>query len=137
MEIAAGRVGRRRAKPNRTMKLTAQTKPVVRKTQNILLALAAALGLPSLSQAAPGGDQDLTLDHPRVRAVLSLHASVTPSLMNEPGILGTAVENVSTNPRAIGLLVAGSSTSAIANPIGEVLQFLSGKLGGSATLVGK
>lgn len=46
------------------------------------------------------------------------------------------VENVSTNPRAIGLLFAGSSTSAIANPIGEVLQFITGKLGGTATMVG-
>jgi hypothetical protein len=40
------------------------------------------------------------------------------------------VEDVSTKPRAIGLLFAGSSTSAIANPIGEVLQFF------SATMVG-
>lgn len=31
------------------------------------------------------------------------------------------VENVSPNPRAVGLLYAGSSTDAIANPIGEVL----------------
>jgi hypothetical protein len=46
------------------------------------------------------------------------------------------VENVSVNPRAVGLLYAGSSTSAIANPIGEVLTFLSGKLGGTATMVG-
>jgi hypothetical protein len=47
------------------------------------------------------------------------------------------VENVSSNPRAIGLLYAGSSTTAIANPIGEVLTFLGGKLGGTATMVGK
>src|SRR5213075_2203014 len=40
------------------------------------------------------------------------------------------VEDVSTNPRAVGLLVAGSSTSAIANPIGQVLSFL------GATMVG-
>jgi hypothetical protein len=46
------------------------------------------------------------------------------------------VEDVSTNPRAVGLLFAGSNTSAIANPIGQVLQFLSGKLGGTATMVG-
>ncbi|OLD74928.1 MAG: hypothetical protein AUI33_05900, partial [Ignavibacteria bacterium 13_1_40CM_2_61_4] len=46
------------------------------------------------------------------------------------------VENVNTNPRAVGLLYAGSSSSAIANPIGEVLQFLSSKLGGTATMVG-
>ena len=46
------------------------------------------------------------------------------------------VENVSTNPRAVGLLYAGSSTSAIANSIGQVLQFLGSKLGGTATMVG-
>jgi hypothetical protein len=46
------------------------------------------------------------------------------------------VEDVSTNPRAVGLLFAGSNTSAIANPIGQVLQFLSSKLGGTATMVG-
>ena len=45
------------------------------------------------------------------------------------------VENVATNPRAVGLLYAGSSTSAIANPIGEVLNFLSTKLG-TTTMVG-
>jgi hypothetical protein len=46
------------------------------------------------------------------------------------------VEDVATNPRAIGLLYAGSSTSAIANPINEVLSFLGSKLGGTATMVG-
>jgi len=35
------------------------------------------------------------------------------------------VEDVATNPRAIGLLYAGSSTDAIANPIGEVLEAIS------------
>ena len=47
------------------------------------------------------------------------------------------VEDVTTNPRAIGLLYAGSSSTAIANPIGEVLTFLGGKLGGTASMVGK
>ena len=46
------------------------------------------------------------------------------------------VGNVTTNPRAVGLLYAGSSTSAIANPINEVLTFVGGKLGGTATMVG-
>ena len=46
------------------------------------------------------------------------------------------VEDAATNPRAIGLLYAGSSVSAIANPIGEVLGFLGGKLNGTATMVG-
>ncbi len=41
------------------------------------------------------------------------------------------VEDVTTNPRAVGLLFAGSSTLAIANPIGEVLTFF------GATMVGQ
>ena len=40
------------------------------------------------------------------------------------------VEDVATNPRAVGLLFAGSNTEAIANPIGQVLAFL------GATMVG-
>jgi hypothetical protein len=40
------------------------------------------------------------------------------------------VEDVASNPRAVGLLFAGSSTAAIANPIGQVLTFL------GATMVG-
>lgn len=40
------------------------------------------------------------------------------------------VEDVTTNPRAVGLLFAGSNTTAIANPIDEVLSFL------NATMVG-
>ena len=40
------------------------------------------------------------------------------------------VEDVSNNPRAVGLLFAGSSTLAVANPINEVLSFL------GATMVG-
>ena len=46
------------------------------------------------------------------------------------------VEDVSVNPRAAGLLYAGSATTAIANPIGEVLQYVGGMLGGVATMVG-
>lgn len=41
------------------------------------------------------------------------------------------VEDVPTNPQAVGLLFAGSSTIAVANPIGEVLSFL------GATMVGQ
>jgi hypothetical protein len=41
------------------------------------------------------------------------------------------VEDVATNPRAVGLLFAGSSTSAIANPIGEVLGFLGASMVGN------
>jgi hypothetical protein len=40
------------------------------------------------------------------------------------------VEDVTTNPRAVGLLFAGSSSIAVANPIGQVLSFL------GATMVG-
>ncbi len=40
------------------------------------------------------------------------------------------VEDVTTNPRAVGLLFAGSSTLAVANPIDDVLNFL------GATMVG-
>ncbi|MDQ3119110.1 MAG: S1 family peptidase [Verrucomicrobiota bacterium] len=40
------------------------------------------------------------------------------------------VEDTATSPRAVGLLYAGSSSTAIANPIGHVLQFL------GATMVG-
>ena len=41
------------------------------------------------------------------------------------------VENVTTNPKAVGLLFAGSSSLAVANPIGNVLSFF------GATMVGK
>jgi hypothetical protein len=41
------------------------------------------------------------------------------------------VQDVSTSPRAIGLLFAGNSTLAFANPISQVLSFL------GATMVGK
>jgi hypothetical protein len=41
------------------------------------------------------------------------------------------VQDVTTNPKAVGLLYAGSSTSAIANPIGDVLSWI-----GGATMVG-
>ncbi len=40
------------------------------------------------------------------------------------------VEDVTTNPHAVGLLFAGSRSAAIANPIGDVLSFL------GATMVG-
>ena len=46
------------------------------------------------------------------------------------------VENVSANPRAVGLLYAGSSSSAIASPINDVLTFIGSQLGGTATMVG-
>lgn len=41
------------------------------------------------------------------------------------------VEDVATNPRAVGLLFAGSNTTAVANPIGEVLNFLNASMVGN------
>jgi hypothetical protein len=51
------------------------------------------------------------------------------------------VEDVETNPRAVGLLYAGSVSCnkraiAIANPIGDVLSHYSSKLPGTVTMVG-
>lgn len=49
----------------------------------------------------------------------------------KPGDSGSLlVEDVSSNPRAIGLLFAANSSAAFANPIGQVLNFL------GATMVG-
>jgi uncharacterized protein YcfL len=41
------------------------------------------------------------------------------------------VEDVDTNPRAVGLLFAGSSTLAVANPIDEVLAFFNASMVGN------
>jgi len=41
------------------------------------------------------------------------------------------VEDVTTSPRAVGLLFAGSNTIAVANPIGQVLSFLGGSMVGN------
>jgi hypothetical protein len=46
------------------------------------------------------------------------------------------VEDVATNPRAVGLLYAGSSSTAIANPIGEVLNHFNVALVGGAASAG-
>jgi hypothetical protein len=46
------------------------------------------------------------------------------------------VEDVTSNARAVGLLYAGSNTSAIANPINEVLTFVGSVLKTQATMVG-
>lgn len=46
------------------------------------------------------------------------------------------MEDATTKPRAVGLLFAGSSSLAVANPIDQVLSFLGTKLGGTATMVG-
>lgn len=47
------------------------------------------------------------------------------------------VENAATNPRPVGLLYAGSSTLAVANPINEVLAYIGAALGGQASFVGQ
>ena len=52
------------------------------------------------------------------------------SFLNSGDSGSLLVEDVATNPRAIGLLFARSSTDAIANPIDDVLTFL------GATMVG-
>lgn len=41
------------------------------------------------------------------------------------------VQDVSTNAKAVGLLFAGSSTTAVANPIGQVLSFLGASMVGN------
>ena len=46
------------------------------------------------------------------------------------------VEDVGTNPRAIGLLFAGGGQIAVANPIDDVLNYLGDELGGTFTMVG-
>ena len=53
------------------------------------------------------------------------------SFLNSGDSGSLMVEDVATNPRAVGLLYAGSSTSAVANPIGDVLSHL------GATMVGQ
>ncbi len=47
------------------------------------------------------------------------------------------VQDVTTNPRAVGLLYAGSSTTAVSNPIDAVLSWVSGNSGGTAAMVGQ
>jgi len=41
------------------------------------------------------------------------------------------VQDVNTNPRAVGLLYAGSSTIAVANPIGQVLSYFGASMVGN------
>jgi hypothetical protein len=52
------------------------------------------------------------------------------SFLNSGDSGSLMVEDVTTNPRAVGLLFAGSSSTAIANPIGQVLTLF------GATMVG-
>jgi hypothetical protein len=47
------------------------------------------------------------------------------------------VQDAAANPKAVGLLYAGSSSIAVANPINDVLSFVGSTLGGTATMVGQ
>lgn len=46
------------------------------------------------------------------------------------------VQDVTTNAKAVGLLYAGSSTTAVANPIDAVLSWVGSNAGGTASMVG-
>ncbi|MCE5293656.1 MAG: S1 family peptidase, partial [Chlamydiales bacterium] len=59
---------------------------------------------------------------------------ISPGTFIRPGDSGSLlVEDVTSNPKAIGLLFAGSSTIAVANPIQNVLSALNVSLVGVAT----
>jgi hypothetical protein len=55
------------------------------------------------------------------------------SFLNSGDSGSLMVEDVATKPRAVGLLFAGSSTDAIANPISQVLTFLGATMVGGGT----
>jgi hypothetical protein len=64
-----------------------------------------------------------------VRGTATFHGQIVAANKGSKFLAGgdsgsLMVEDVATNPRAVGLLFAGSSTSAIANPIGDVLDAL-------------
>lgn len=70
------------------------------------------------------------------RQIRGVHVQV--QLMDEIHAMGNTakqtpllVQDVSTNPRAIGLLFAANNTAAFANPINQVLSFV------GASMVGK
>ena len=63
-------------------------------------------------------------------AGISLFANRGSRFLNSGDSGSLMVEDVATNPHAVGLLFAGSSSTAIANPIGQVLSYL------GATMVG-
>lgn len=59
---------------------------------------------------------------------------ITPGGFSDAGDSGSLiVEDVDSNPRPVGLLFAGSSTSTIANPISEVLSSLGVSMVGVST----
>ena len=55
------------------------------------LAITAWLCIQTAVQAGDAAAGLLSLDHPNVKAVLAVQKSVTPDLMELPGVLGTAV----------------------------------------------
>jgi hypothetical protein len=57
-------------------------------------------------------------------------ANPSNSFVNAGDSGSLMVQDISPNPRAIGLLFAGNASIAVANPIGQVLNFL------GATMVG-
>ena len=59
---------------------------------------------------------------PRRSPVRSSSANNGSRFLNSGDSGSLMVEDVATNPRAVGLLYAGSSTTAVANPIGQVLS---------------
>ncbi|MHB8078740.1 MAG: Nal1-like putative serine protease [Candidatus Krumholzibacteriia bacterium] len=59
-------------------------------------------------------------------------ANLASKFLNSGDSGSLMVEDIATNPRAVGLLFAGSSSSAIANPINEVLAWF----GPNFTMVG-
>src|ERR1041384_8427871 len=63
---------------------------LIRRITRAVLPVATALGRQTAA-SAQGVPQELTLDHPQVKAVISIQNSVTTEMMKLPGLLGTAV----------------------------------------------
>ena len=104
---------------------------------------------PSLSMAVKKSGRTTGLTHGNITAVnatidVSYGSGKTARFTNQivvgPGSFIAAgdsgslmVENVDTDPRAVGLLFAGGSTTAIANPIGDVLTAFNVSMVGTGT----
>src|SRR6266576_6912572 len=64
---------------------------LIRRITRAALAITTALGLQTTARSQ-GVPQELTLDHPQVKAVIAVQKSVTAELMKQlPELLGTAV----------------------------------------------
>jgi hypothetical protein len=104
---------------------------------------------PSLSMAVKKSGRTTGLTHGNITAVnatidVSYGSGKTARFTNQivvgPGSFIAAgdsgslmVEDVDTDPRAVGLLFAGGSTTAIANPIGDVLNAFNVSMVGTGT----